>query len=249
MEIMMPTSQSCCKLKPDRIQEVPSTQSQIYGRLKSVILSFSFCSSQSWMSFKACTFSKSTKPCPFFLFSRDHWHLHAIPFCLTLSHMCRVALCLSVLSLRWSSHSCLRTRSSKCPSAQWSPGAAVVESLVCLSPGQKGRDHVCISPYFVFSWKGLSSCLLNEWKDRPYLFVTALFTQCCLVSTLIYLCSYSPSDLLKLSKHTNVIVWAQSRCAAGCGSRTPLDSKTGTVIKTRTVVRPLYWGCCFQLFC
>ena len=37
----MSTSQSCRELKPDHIQEVPSTQPQIYGRLKSVILSLS----------------------------------------------------------------------------------------------------------------------------------------------------------------------------------------------------------------
>lgn len=144
MEIMMPTSQSCCELKPDRIQEVPSTQPQICGRLKAVILAFSFSSSQSWVSFKARTFSKSTKPCLFFLFSRAHWHLHTIPFCLTLAHMCRVALCLSVLSLHWSSHSCLRTqRSSSVPLLTCHP-VLLLYSHLYISPLTRKTETVSV---------------------------------------------------------------------------------------------------------
>ena len=158
---------------------------------------------------------------------------------------------LSILSLHSSSRSCLRTQSIALSVPLLSCHLVLLLcSLLYVSPlTRKAGTGSAWLPVCLLV-EGAQQVFAEWMREQSYLFVTALFTQCCLVSTLIYLCSYSPSDLLNLPKHTNVIIWAQPRSAAGCGSRTPLDSETGTIIKTRTVVRPsLYCSCCFQLFC
>lgn len=135
-------------------------------------------------------------------------------------------------------------------SAQWSPGAAVVESLVCLSPWPE-RQRPC--PVFlpILSSHGRGSavaCWMNEGIDLTFLSLlfslSAVWSAHWFIFALIHL-----QTCWNVQTHQCDCMSPAKMCCWMCGSRTPLDSKTGTVIKTRTVVRPLYCGCCFQLFC